>query len=165
MMMKRVIQSMCALLVASAVAVVLAGGGSASVGSTATFSEVTVFGTNHQSPVGTFTTTGLPDCTSGTFSDQVVSFSPSGARVVVDRTYACAEGGTFVVRLALHVSPAAADGSQATSGTWRILSTDGALAGLQGETSVDAVNTGCAPVGAIFAECTAATGTFSVSLH
>jgi hypothetical protein len=48
--------------------------------------EFTVFGAIHQPPVGTFIAPGLSGCTTGGFADNVVSFSPSGARLILDRT-------------------------------------------------------------------------------
>jgi hypothetical protein len=163
--MKSVLRAAGSLLAAGVLAATVAGIGAASPGSDATFSEVSTFVGNHQPPAGVFTVTGVAGCASGTFGDQLVSFNPSGARVVLLRTYACAEGGTFVARVALHLSVVDASGAQAADGTWRIVSTDGALAGFQGETPVTGVNTGCAPVGEIFAECLTGAETFTVSLH
>jgi hypothetical protein len=84
---------------------------------------------------------------------------------VVDRTYTCTEGGSFTVRLGLHLSAVDASGEQQADSTWRIISTDGALTGLQGTGSGVGVGTGCGPIGAIFAECTGSTGTTTASIH
>ena len=163
--MERVRHVVGAMLVAGALAASLAGVGNADPGGTATIQEVTTFAGSHQPPTGTFTATGLPGCSAGTLGDQLVSFSPSGARVVVDRTYTCAEGGSFVARLALHLGVVDASGRQATDGTWRIVSTSGALTGLQGTGSTGGVNTGCSPVGVVFAECLTSTSTTSALIH
>jgi hypothetical protein len=163
--MKKIWGGAVALLTVGTLAAVLAGAGAATPGNTATIQEVTVFNCCHQPPTGTFMATGLPGCTSGTSADQLVSFSPSGARLVLDRTYTCSEGGSFTVRLGVHLSPVDASGEQASDSTWRIISTDGALTGLQGTGSGVGVGTGCAPIGAIFAECAGATGTTTASIH
>jgi hypothetical protein len=84
---------------------------------------------------------------------------------VVDRTYTCSEGGSFTVRLGLHLSTVDAAGEQTSDSTWRIISTDGALTGLQGTGSGYGVATGCAPIGETFAECAAATSTTTASIH
>ena len=141
------------------------GVAAAVTGSTATIYEQTVFGAAHQPAGGTFTAAGLPACASGTFSDRPVSFSPSGARLILDRTYTCVEGGNFSVRVALHLSVVDASGDQTVDGTWRITSSDGALTGLQGSGSGAGLNTGCSPVGSIFAQCIASSGTTTASIH
>lgn len=163
--MKKIWSGAWALLAVGALAAVLAGTGAATPGNTATISEVTVFNNPHQPPTGTFTASGLPGCASGTFSDQLVSFNPSGARLVLDRTYTCSEGGSFTARVGLHLSTVDASGEQQADSTWRIISTDGALIGLQGTGSGSGVSTGCAPIGAIFAECAASTSTTTASIH
>jgi hypothetical protein len=163
--MKRARPTAVAVIVAVALASVLTGVGSADPGSTATIQEVSTFVTAHQPPTGTFTATGLPGCASGTTADQLVWFSPSGARLVVDRTYTCSEGGSFTVRLGLHLGVVDASGTQASDATWRIVSTVGALTGLQGSGSAVGVGTGCSPVGVVFAECTAGTSTVTASIH
>jgi hypothetical protein len=163
--MKKIWSGALALLAVGALAAILAGAGAATPGDTATIQEATVFNCCHQPPTGTFSASGLPGCSSGTSADQVVSFSPSGARLVVDRTYTCTEGGSFTVRVGLHLSTVDASGEQAADSTWRIISTDGALSGLQGTGSGVGVATGCAPIGAIFAECAASTGTTTASIH
>lgn len=163
--MKKIWSGAWALLAVGALAAVLAGTGAATPGNTATISEVTVFNNPHQPPTGTFTASGLPGCASGTFSDQLVSFNPSGARLVLDRTYTCDELGSFTARVGLHISTVDASGQQVSDGTWRIVSTDGSLTGLQGTGSSSGVATGCAPIGEVFAECAAATGTTIASIH
>lgn len=163
--MKKIWSGAWALLAVGALAAVLAGTGAATPGNTATISEVTVFNNPHQPPTGTFTASGLPGCASGTFSDQLVSFNPSGARLVLDRTYTCDELGSFTSRVGLHISTVDASGQQVSDGTWRIVSTDGSLTGLQGTGSSSGVATGCAPIGEVFAECAAATGTTIASIH
>lgn len=163
--MKRISSLTGVLLAVGALAAFGAGAGTASVGATATIQEVTVFGTNHQPAVGTFTATGLPACASGSFNDKLVWFSPSGARLILDRTYTCAEGGSFSVRVGLHLSVVDASGNQAVDGSWRVTSSDGALTGLQGTGSTTGLNTGCAPVGSVFAPCVASSGTTTASIH
>jgi hypothetical protein len=163
--MKKIWSGALALLAVGVLAAIVAGPGTATPGQTATIQEVTVFGGPHQPPSGTFTASGLPGCTSGTFSDQLVWFSPSGARLVVDRTYTCSEGGSFTVRLGLHLSTVDAAGEQTSDSMWRIISTDGALTGLQGTGSGSGVGTGCAPIGVIFAECAGGMGTTTASIH
>ena len=163
--MKRARQAAAALIVAVALASVLAGIGSADPGSTVTIQEVSTFAGSHQPPTGTFTAAGLPGCASGTSGDQLVWFSPSGARLVVDRTYTCAEGGSFTVRLGLHLGVVDASGTQASDATWRIVSTAGALTGLQGSGSAVGIGTGCSPIGVVFAECTGGTSTVTASIH
>jgi hypothetical protein len=127
--------------------------------------ESTVFGAIHQPPVGTFVASGLPGCATGTFADQLVSFSPSGARLILDRTYACDAGGTVTARVALHLATIDANGQQATDGSWRIIAADGAQLGLRGSGTDAAVSSGCTPVGSIFGGCTTATGTTTASIH
>jgi hypothetical protein len=163
--MKKIWGGAWALITVGALAAILASAGMATPGVTATIQEVTVSNGPHQPPTGTFTASGLPGCTSGTLADQLVWFSPSGARLVVDRTYTCSEGGSFTARLGLHLSTVDASGDQPTDGTWRIISTAGALTGLQGTGSGIGVGTGCAPIGAIFAECAGSTGTTTASIH
>ena len=124
-----------------------------------------VFGGPHQPPSGAFTASGLPGCSSGTFSDQVISFSPSGARIKLARTYACAGGGSVTARVALHLAVVDATGSQAATGRWRILSSDGLRPAPAGSGSVVGENTGCAPVGVVMAECVLGTGTVSGTVH
>jgi hypothetical protein len=163
--MKKIWSGALALLTVGALAAILAGAATATPGGTATIQEVTVSNGPHQPPTGMFTATGLPGCTSGTLADQLVWFSPSGARLVVDRTYTCSEGGSFTARLGLHLSTVDVSGEQPTDSTWRIISTDGALTGLQGTGSGVGVGTGCAPIGAIFAECAGGMGTTTASIH
>jgi hypothetical protein len=163
--MKKIQSGASAVLAVCALAATLAAPGVATPGSTATIQEATVFNNPHQPPAGTFTASGLPGCDSGTTADQLVSFSPSGARLVLDRTYTCSGGGSFVARVALHVATVDASGEQFADGTWRIVSTDGALTGLQGTGSTSGTSTGCAPIGVIFAECAAASGTTTASIH
>jgi hypothetical protein len=154
-----------ALIVVVACASVIAGTGTADPGSTVTIHEATTFTTGHQPPTGTFTATGLPGCASGTSGDHLVRFSPSGPRLVVDRTYTCTGGSSFTVRLGLHLGVVDASGTQLSDATWRIVSTTGALTGLQGSGSAVGVGTGCAPVGEVFAECTGGTSTVTASIH
>jgi hypothetical protein len=130
-----------------------------------TIHELTVFGGPHQPPSGAFTASGLPGCSSGTFSDQVISFSPSGARIKLARTYACAGGGSLTARVALHLAAVDASGGQAVTGRWRIISSDGLHPAPAGRGSVVGENTGCAPVGEILAECAVGTGTVSATVH
>jgi hypothetical protein len=163
--MKRIWSGALALLAVGALAGVTAATGTATPGTTATIQEVTVSNGPHQPPTGTFIASGLPGCTSGTLADQLVWFSPSGARLVVDRTYTCAEGGSFTARLGIHLSTVDALGEQPSDGTWRIISTDGALSGLQGTGSGSGMGIGCAPTGVIFAECAGSIGTTTASIH
>ena len=113
-------------------AALLATVAAASPPDSVTIQEVTVFGGPHQPPSGTFTASGLRGCSSGTFSDQLISFSPSGARLKIARTYACASGGAFTARVALHLSAVDASGGQAATGRWRIISSDGLRPGACG---------------------------------
>jgi hypothetical protein len=163
--MKRIWSGALALLAVGALAGVTAATGTATPGTTATIQEVTVSNGPHQPPTGTFIASGLPGCTSGTLADHLVWFSPSGARLVVDRTYTCTEGGSFTARLGIHLSTVDASGGQPSDGTWRIISTDGALAGLQGTGSGSGMGTGCAPIGVVFAECAGSIGTTTASIH
>ena len=163
--MKKIWSGALALLTVGALAAILAGAATATPGDTATIQEVTVSNGPHQPPTGTFTASGLPGCDSGTLADQLEWFSPSGARLVVDRTYTCSGGGSFTARVGLHLSTVDASGEQPTDSTWRIISTDGALTGLQGTGSGSGVATGCAPIGETFVECAAATGTTTASIH
>jgi hypothetical protein len=121
-----------------------------------------VFGTNHQPPSGAFTATGLDGCVSGTFSDSLIAFSPSGARVKVDRSYVCSSGATFTARVAIHLGVVASDGTQTVESTWNIVSSS---AGVDGSGSGSGVNTGCSPVGIAFAECLASDGSISAHVH
>ena len=109
----------------------------------------------HTPPTGTFVATGIPGCPSGTYADSLVYFTPNGTRVVVDETYSCLGGGMFTARVALHIAPTAPDGSQLAEGTWRIVA---ANTGLAASGVLTGVATGCSPIGAVFAECTGATG-------
>jgi hypothetical protein len=109
----------------------------------------------HTPPTGTFAATGLAGCPSGTYADSLVYFTPPGTRVVVDETYSCLGGATFTARMALHIAPTAPDGTQPAEGTWRIVSSD---TGLAGSGDLTGLATGCAPIGAVFAECTGSTG-------
>jgi hypothetical protein len=150
------------------VAVLAALGGSRAAAAAPTsvvFQEFTVFGAIHVPPVGTFVASGLPGCTTGTFADQPVAFSPSGARLFLDRTYSCDAGGTLTARVALHLAPIDANGHQTSDGTWRIISAEGALTGLQGSGTDTGVSSGCTPTGSIFGACTTATGTVTASIH
>jgi hypothetical protein len=159
-----------ALFAAVLLAAVLAAlGGSQAAAATpaaVTIQEFTVFGAIHEPPVGTFIASGLSGCTTGGFVDNVVSFSPSGARLILDRTYSCDAGGTITARVALHLAPIDADGHQASNGTWRIVSADGvAQAGLQGSGTDTGVSSGCTPAGSVFGACTTATGTVTAAIH
>ena len=109
----------------------------------------------HTPPTGTFEAVGLAGCASGTYADSLVYFTPPGTRVVVDETYSCLGGATFTARMALHIDATAPDGTQAATGTWRIVASD---TGLAGSGDVSGLFTGCSPVGAVFAECTGSTG-------
>ena len=105
----------------------------------------------HTPPTGTFEAVGLAGCSSGTYADSLVYFTPPGTRVVVDETYSCVGGATFTARLALHIAATAPDGTQAAEGTWRIVASDTGLAGSGG---LSGLGTGCSPIGAVFADCT-----------
>jgi hypothetical protein len=131
----------------------------------AVIQESSVFVGEHQPPVGTFVASGLAGCSSGSFADAVVSFSPSGARIVLDRTYACDGGGSVTARVALHLGTIDAAGQQAADGTWRITSADGPLTGLQGSGTATGVNSACAPVGVILGTCATGVGTVTASVH
>lgn len=109
----------------------------------------------HTPPTGTFTAIGVPGCPAGTYADSLVYFTPNGTRVVVDETYTCVGGATFTARMALHIAPTAPDQTQAADGTWRIVASD---SGVAGSGQLTGLGTGCSPVGAVFAECTGATG-------
>jgi hypothetical protein len=109
----------------------------------------------HTPPTGTFEAVGLAGCPSGTYADSMVYFTPPGTRVVVDETYSCVGGATFTARMALHIAPTAPDGTQVAEGTWRIVASD---TGLAGSGDLSGLATGCSPIGAVFAECTASTG-------
>src|SRR5205085_9565233 len=148
--MKRIWRGALALLAVGALAAILTAAGAATPGETATIQEVGVSNGPHQPLTGTFTASGLPGCDSGTWADQLEWFSPSGARLVVDETYTCSGGGSFAARLGLHLSAVDASGEQASDGTWRITSADGALTGLQGTGSTSGAAIGCAPIGVIF---------------
>lgn len=109
----------------------------------------------HTPPTGTFTASGLPGCSGGTYADSLVYFTPQGNRVVVDEHYTCLEGGTFTARLALHTSVIAPDGTQSVDGTWRVVASNNGIAGSGDATGLA---TGCSPVGAIFGVCTGPAG-------
>ncbi len=109
----------------------------------------------HTAPTGTFEATGLAGCPSGTYADSLVYFTPNGTRVVVEETYSCLGGATFTARLALHIDATAPDHTQAADGSWRIIASD---SGLAGTGHLSGLSTGCSPVGAVFADCTAASG-------
>jgi hypothetical protein len=109
----------------------------------------------HTPPTGTFEAAGLAGCYSGTYADSLVYFTPPGTRVVVDETYSCGSGATFTARMALHVAATAPDGTQAVEGTWRIVASD---TGLAGSGDLSGLATGCSPIGAVFADCTGASG-------
>jgi hypothetical protein len=104
----------------------------------------------HTPPTGTFTASGLPGCSGGTYVDSLVYFTPQGNRVVVDENYTCLEGGTFTARMALHTGVIAPDGTQAIYGAWRVVAADN---GIAGSGDLASVATGCSPVGAIFGDC------------
>jgi hypothetical protein len=169
MIIKRIRYAAGALFVAILLAAMLAAlGGSRAAAATpaaVVIQEFTVFGAIHEPPVGTFIASGLSGCATGGFADNVVAFSPSGARLVLDRTYSCDAGGTITARVALHLAPIDADGDQATNGTWRIISAAGAQAGLQGSGMDVGVSSGCTPVGSVFGACTTATGTVTAAIH
>jgi hypothetical protein len=109
----------------------------------------------HTPPTGTFQGVGLVGCTSGTYADSLVFFTPPGTRVVVDETYSCAGGASFTARMALHIAATAPDGTQTAEGTWRIVASD---TGLAGSGDLSGLATGCSPIGAVFADCTGSTG-------
>ena len=163
--MKRVRCAAVVALGACLSAALLAAVAAASPPAAVTIHELTVFGGPHQPPSGTFTASGLRGCSSGTFSDQLISFSPSGARIKLARTYACAGGGSLTARAALRLAAVDASGTQAVTGRWRIVSADGLHPAPAGSGSIVGENTGCAPIGAIFAECADGTGTVSASVH
>jgi hypothetical protein len=131
----------------------------------ATIQEVATFAGGHQGPVGSFAASGIPGCATGSFTDQVVSFNPSGTRIVLDRTYVCADGDTFTARVALHLSTIDPAGTQTADGTWRIVAATGGLAALSGSGSTTGLNSGCSPVGTAFGECTTGAGTTTVAVH
>jgi hypothetical protein len=151
------------------VVVVAALSGAATAAATApaaaVIPEATGFAGAHQPPAGTFTASGLPGCASGTFSDQLVSFNPSGTRPIVDRTYACAGGDTLTVRVALHLGTIDAEGTQTAEATWRIVSGTGALSELSGSGSASGLNSGCAPVGTAIGECAVGAATVIANVH
>src|SRR3954469_13104758 len=157
------------LLLATAVVAISAVGGAAraaaSAPASAVIQEVTTFGGLHEPPSGTFIATGLDGCMAGSFSDQVVSFSPSGARVLLDRTYSCDDGASLTARVALHLGTTDAAGNQTANGSWRIVSATGALADVTGSGSESGGNSGCTPVGAVFGTCATGTGTTIASIH
>ncbi|HEY4347453.1 MAG TPA: hypothetical protein VGM80_07675 [Gaiellaceae bacterium] len=144
------------------------GGGATAAGARPTpavIHELTVFAGGHQPPVGTFTASGIPGCTSGSFSDQVVSFNHTGSRIVIDRTYACAGGNTLTARVGLHLGTIDAAGVQTADGSWRIISSTGALVGLDGSGSTSGLNSGCAPAGTALGECATGVGTVTASIQ
>ena len=150
------------------VAIVAGVGGGTAVAAQPTpavIQELSMFVGGHQGPVGAFTASGIPGCTSGSFSDQLVSFSPSGARLVLDRTYVCDDGDTLTARAALHLGIVDAAGLQTGDGSWRIVGATGTLADLAGSGSGTGLNSGCSPVGTAFAECTTGASTITASLH
>ncbi len=126
---------------------------------------VTTFGGNHQPPVGSFTASGIPGCTSGSSSDQLISFNPSGTRLVIDTTYVCDSGDTLTARIAVHPGTVDAAGNQTGDGTWRIVAATGSLADLAGSGSTTGLNSGCSPVGTALAECATGAGTVSAWVH
>jgi hypothetical protein len=158
-----------ALVAAASLTAVFAGlGGTWAVAAEPTslvIQESTVFGAIHEPPVGTFVASGLPGCATGTFADQPISFSPSGARLILDRTYACDAGGTVTARVALHLATIDAQGQQDADGSWRIIAANGAQTGLQGSGTGTGISSGCTPIGSIFGACTTATGTVTASIH
>jgi hypothetical protein len=141
----------------------LVGSSGALAGPTpAVIHELTAFAGDHQPPVGAFTASGIPGCTSGSFSDQVVSFNQTGTRVVLDRTYACDGGEAFTARVGLHLGAIDAAGLQTVDGSWRIVASNGTLVG---SGSVTGLNSGCAPAGTALGECATGIGTVTASLH
>ena len=128
----------------------------------AAIDELTTFAGQHQPPVGAFTASGIPGCPSGSFSDQVVSFNQTGTRVVIDRTYACNGGETLTARVGLHLGAIDAAGLQTVDGSWRIVGSNGTLAG---SGSLTGFNSGCAPAGTALGECATGVGTVTVALH
>jgi hypothetical protein len=159
--------ALCALAIAVVTSAALGGaaGAAASQPREVVIHETTTFAPNHQPPVGAFTAEGLPGCSSGSFSDQPVSFSPNGTRLILDRSYVCAEGGTLTARVALHLGAIDSSGLQTADGTWRIVAGTGALADAAGSGSASGLNSGCAPVGVVFGECAFGTGTTRAWIH
>jgi hypothetical protein len=113
---------------------------------------------NGGNPVGTFKATGIPGCVSGTFADRLVTFSATGANLVVDRAYTCSHrGGTFTAKMALHLSVVDHAGKQTVRGSWTIIRSSGALHGLHATGLESSVANGCTPVGTALAKCSAGT--------
>src|SRR3954452_19445860 len=110
---------------------------------------------SHHPVMGTFTASGLPDCSAGTFADSLVFFTASGTPLVITETYSCTSGLTFTARLLLHLTAVAPDGTQGVQGTWRILGSD---VGFEGSGTTSGTLTDCTPTGIVFAECSGGTG-------
>jgi hypothetical protein len=159
--------ALCAVAIAVLTPAALGGaaGAAASQPMEVVIHESTTFAPNHQPPVGAFTAEGLPGCSSGSFSDHPVSFAPNGIRLILDRSYVCAEGGTLTARVGLHLGTIDSSGLQTAEGTWRIVAGTAALADAAGSGSVSGLNSGCAPVGVVLGECAFGTGTTRAWVH
>lgn len=151
------------------VAVVAGLGGGATAAAAqptpAVIHTLTTFVGEHQPPVASFTASGIPGCTSGSSSDKLVSFNPSGTRLVIDSTYVCDSGDTLTARVALHLGTIDAAGNQTADGTWRIIAATGSLADLAGSGSTTGLNSGCSPVGTALGECATGAGTVSARVQ
>jgi hypothetical protein len=116
-------------------------------------------------PQGTFTADGLPQCSSGTFTDYLVNFNFGGHRLVVDRVYTCDAGaGGFIARMVLRNEPADENGNSYPAGNWTILKAGGSLAGMQGTGTTTGVNSGCFPTGSLFFACQNGVSTVEASI-
>jgi hypothetical protein len=138
----------------------------AGVPTAVTLQESVTFGDGHTRPVGVFTASGLPQCASGSFDDHLVNFNHGGHTLVIDRVYTCGGGtGSFVARMVLHISPPDENGDAPVGGEWTILDGSGALAGAHGAGTTNGVNSGCAPIGSLFAMCQTGVSTVVASVH
>lgn len=123
----------------------------------------TTFHLNHAPATGTFTSSGPGSlCPSGTFADQPVQPLTNG--LVLNRTLTCPHLSKSVeIRETIHFQKVAADGSQATTETWRAINLGD---GMKGSGHGHGVATGCTPVGSTFAtSCAHATGVLIGSLN
>ena len=131
-----------------------------------TLNETITFGDGHTPPVGLFTATGLPGCSSGSFDDHLVNFNEGGHLLVVDRIYFCDNGtDAFLARMELHNSPPDENGIAVAGGQWTIQDGIGSLAGLHGEGTTNVVASGCTPPGSLFFSCVSGVSTVDATTH
>jgi hypothetical protein len=73
--------------------------------------------------------------------------------------------GSFIARMVLHISPPDENGDASIGGEWTILDGSGALTAAHGTGTTNGVNSGCAPIGSLFAMCQTGVSTVVASVN